>query len=43
LNAKLPAEDGVTVLEGGTELPAPTPTVEVEAGAPPQTLLVKKA
>jgi len=43
LNAKLPAEEGVTELEIGTELPAPTVTVEIEVGGPPQTPLVKNA
>jgi len=43
LNAKLPVAEGVTELEMGTELPAPTITVEVEAGEPTQRLLVKNA
>ena len=43
LKANVPAEAGVTELETGIELPAPTVTVEVETGEPPQTLFVKKA
>jgi hypothetical protein len=43
LNAKLPAEGGLTELDAGTELLAPTATVDVELGEPPQTLLLKNA
>jgi hypothetical protein len=43
LNAKEPAEAGVTELEAGAELPEPTVTVDVEVGEPVQAPLLKKA
>jgi hypothetical protein len=43
LNAKDPADAGVTEAEGGTELPEPTVTIEIDAGVPVQRPLLKKA
>ncbi len=43
LNAKLPADGEVTDADAGTELPAPTVAVDVEAGLPVQTPLLKNA
>ena len=43
MNAKEPAEGGVTGFEGGTESAAPTVTVEDEVGGPLQALLLKNA
>ncbi len=42
LNANDPAEAGVTEDETGTELPAPTVTVEVEVAGAVQAPLLKK-
>jgi hypothetical protein len=41
LKAKLPADGGVKELEAGTELPAPTVTVNVEVRVPVQAPLLK--
>ncbi len=42
LNAKLPAEAGVTEEDTGTAFPAPTVTVEVEVAGAVQAPLLKK-
>jgi hypothetical protein len=41
LNAKVPAEAGVTDAEAGTEFPAPRVMVDVEVEVPVQDALVK--
>ena len=43
LNAKEPAEGGAIGLEEGTELPAPTVTIDEEIGVPKQDALPKNA
>jgi len=43
LNAKLPADVGVTEVDVGTELPAPTVRVEIEVGVPAHAPLLKNA
>jgi len=43
LKAKLPADGGVRELDAGTELPAPTVTVEEEIGLPVHAALLKNA
>ena len=43
MNAKLPAEPDVTVLEVGAEFAEPTATTDDDVGGPVQTPLVKNA
>jgi hypothetical protein len=43
LKVKEPRDEGVTELDAGTELLAPTVTVEVEVGVPVHAALLKKA